>query len=134
MAQAESELITIGQLELRFFMSAETTDNALDMFEMTVQPGAKVPGAHYHLEADEAVYGLEGVLTYTIDGAKREIGPGDRAFAPKGKVHHFVNNGAVPAKVLTVLTPATIGPKYFRDIAAVVNAAAATLDMEAAVH
>ena len=32
------------------------------------------------------------------------------------------DEGAVPAKVLSVLTPATIGPKYFREIAAVVNA------------
>jgi quercetin dioxygenase-like cupin family protein len=123
MAQTEFELIRIGGLELRFFMSAETTGNALDMFEMIVQPGAKVPGAHFHLEADEAVYGLEGVLTYTVDGVPHQIGPGDRIFAPKGKVHHFVNNGATPAKVLSVLTPATIGPKYFREIAAVVNSA-----------
>jgi quercetin dioxygenase-like cupin family protein len=122
MAQPEQELIRIGGLELRFFMSAETTGNVMDMFEMTVPPGAKVPGAHFHLEADEAVYGLEGQLTYTIDGATLEIGSGDRAFVPKGKVHHFIDNGTVPAKVLTVLTPATIGPKYFRDIAAVVNA------------
>jgi uncharacterized cupin superfamily protein len=123
MAQPESELIRIGQLELRFFMSGETTGNVMDMFEMIVPPGAKVPGAHFHLEADEAVYGLQGVLTYTIDGVEHEIGPGDRAFAPKGKVHHFINNGTAAAKVLTVLTPATIGPKYFRDIADVVNAA-----------
>jgi quercetin dioxygenase-like cupin family protein len=122
MSQQEHELIRIGGIELRFFMSAETTGNALDMFEMTVGPGAKVPGAHYHLEADEAVYGLEGVLTYTIDGVTHEIVPGGRAFAPRGKVHHFINKGVVPAKVLSVLTPATIGPKYFREIAAVVNA------------
>src|SRR4051794_39785521 len=122
MAQPEPETIRIGQLELKFLLSAETTGNALDMFEMTVPPGARVPGSHFHLEADEAVLGLEGVLTYTIDGVAHKIGPGDRAFAPKGKVHHFVNEGPVPAKVLSVLTPATIGPKYFREIAAVVNA------------
>jgi quercetin dioxygenase-like cupin family protein len=120
MAQQEQELISIGGIKLKFFMSAETTGNVLDMFEMTVEPGAKVPGAHYHIEADEAVYGLEGELTYTIDGMQHRIGPGDRAFAPKGKVHHFINNGTVPARVLSVLTPATIGPKYFREIAAVV--------------
>jgi quercetin dioxygenase-like cupin family protein len=122
MPQPESELIRIGQLELRFFFSGAETGNALDMFEMTVPPGARVPGAHFHEEADEAVYGLAGVLTYTIDGVKLEIGPGDRAFAPKHAVHHFVNQGAEPARVLTVLTPATIGPKYFREIGALVNA------------
>jgi hypothetical protein len=53
---------------------------------------------------------------------KNQIGPGDRIFAPRGKVHHFVNDGAVAAKVFSVLTPGLIGPEYFRDIAAVVNA------------
>jgi quercetin dioxygenase-like cupin family protein len=122
MQQPEPELIKVGQLELRFFFDGAATGNALTMFEMTVPPGARVPGSHFHVEVDEAVYGLEGVLTYTVDGVRHRIGPGDRIFAPRGKVHHFVNDGAVPAKVLSVLTPGSIGPDYFRDIAAVVNA------------
>ena len=122
MPQKEPELIKVGQLELRFLFSGADTGNALTMFEMTVPPGARVPGSHFHVEVDEAVYGVEGVLTYTVAGVKNQIGPGDRVFAPRGQVHHFVNDGAVPAKVISVLTPGSIGPDYFRDIAAVVNA------------
>jgi quercetin dioxygenase-like cupin family protein len=122
MAHSEAELIKVGQLELRFIFSGAETDNALTMFEMTVPPGARVPGSHFHVEVDEAVLGMEGELTYTIEGVKHQIRPGDRIFAPRGKVHHFVNDGAVPAKVLSVLTPGSIGPAYFRDIAAVVSA------------
>jgi quercetin dioxygenase-like cupin family protein len=122
MLQREVERIRVGQLELRFLFSGAETGNALTMFEMTVPPGARVPGAHFHIEVDEAVYGMEGELTYTIEGVKHRIRPGDRVFAPRGKVHHFVNDGPVPAKVLSVLTPGSIGPDYFRDIAAVVSA------------
>ena len=122
MLQREAELIKVGQLELRFLFSGAETGNALTMFEMTVPPAARVPGSHFHIEVDEAVYGLEGALTYTIEGVKHQIRPGDRVFAPRGKVHHFVNDGPVPAKVLSVLTPGSIGPDYFRDIAAVVSA------------
>lgn len=122
MLQREVERIRVGQLELRFLFSGAETGNALTMFEMTVPPGARVPGAHFHIEVDEAVYGMEGELTYTIEGVKHSIRPGDRVFAPRGKVHHFVNEGPVPAKVLSVLTPGSIGPDYFRDIAAVVSA------------
>ena len=122
MLQREVERIRVGQLELRFLFSGAETGNALTMFEMTVPPGARVPGAHFHIEVDEAVYGMEGELTYTIEGVKHSIRPGDRVFAPRGKVHHFVNDGPVPAKVLSVLTPGSIGPDYFRDIAAVVSA------------
>jgi quercetin dioxygenase-like cupin family protein len=122
MLQREPEVIEVGQLELRFLFSGDATGNALTMFEMTVPPGARVPGAHFHVEVDEAVYGLAGELTYTIEGVTHRIRPGDRIFAPRGKVHHFVNDGDVPAKVLSVLTPGSIGPAYFRDIAAVVGA------------
>ena len=122
MLQREVERIRVGQLELRFLFSGAETGNALTMFEMTVPPGARVPGAHFHIEVDEAVYGMEGELTYTIEGVKHRIRSGDRVFAPRGKVHHFVNEGPVPAKVLSVLTPGSIGPDYFRDIAAVVSA------------
>jgi hypothetical protein len=38
-------------------------------------------------------------------------------------VHHFVNPGAEPTRTLSVLTPATIGPAYFRDMAALFAAA-----------
>lgn len=43
---------------------------------------------------------------------------GDKLFAPKGVVHHFANHHATPARFLSVLTPAAIGPKFFREMAA----------------
>ena len=39
-------------------------------------------------------------------------------FIPRGAVHHFVDAGTEPTRTLAVLTPALIGPAYFRDIAA----------------
>jgi quercetin dioxygenase-like cupin family protein len=118
----DTELIRLGQLELRFMLDGARTGEAMDMFEMTVPPGAKVPIAHYHVEVDEAAYGLGGVLTYTVEGEKIEIGIGDRVFVPRRAVHHFINLHAEPARILTVLTPAKIGPKYFREIAEAVDA------------
>jgi quercetin dioxygenase-like cupin family protein len=98
------------------------TGESMDMFEMIVPPGAKVPIAHYHVEVDEAAYGLGGVLTYTVEGEKIEIGAGERVFVPRRAVHHFINLHPEPARILTVLTPARIGPKYFREVAEAVNA------------
>jgi hypothetical protein len=42
-------------------------------------------------------------------------------FSPRGSVHHFSNPHGANAKALIVQTP-DIGPQYFRDVAAVVNA------------
>ena len=52
------ELIRIGNLELRFLQSKEETGGSLDMFEMTLQPNARMPVPHYHESWDETVYGL----------------------------------------------------------------------------
>ncbi len=115
------EVIRIGQLELRFFVDGTRTVGGLDMFEMTVPESARVPLAHYHREVDEIVYGLEGVLTYTVAGDRRELGPSDRCFIPRGTVHHFANLHRGNARALVALTPASIGPKYFREIGELIN-------------
>ena len=43
-----SELIDLGSLQLRFLHSKHDTGGILDMFEMTLQPNARMPMPHYH--------------------------------------------------------------------------------------
>ena len=112
-----AELVRIGPLELRFLHSKHDTAGSLDMFEMTVPPGARMPVAHYHRDWDEAVYGLSGTVTFTVDGAVREVGPGGSLFIPRGVVHGFENRSGAVATCLSVLTPGVLGPDYFREIA-----------------
>ena len=116
------ETIRIGPIEIRFLLDGDDTAGRLSMFEFLVPPGARVPAPHYHEQVDEAAYGLEGVLTFTVAGRGNRIGPGDHCFIPRGVVHHFVNEGAEPTRTLSVLTPATIGPAYFRDMGALLTA------------
>jgi quercetin dioxygenase-like cupin family protein len=113
-----TELIRIGQLEIRFLRTKDETDGALDMFEFAVPANASVPAAHYHRDYDEAIYGLSGVLTWTLDGERREVGPGETIFIRRGVKHHFTNLRAATAHSLAVLTPGLIGPAYFREMAA----------------
>jgi quercetin dioxygenase-like cupin family protein len=112
------ELIRVGSIELRFLRNKHETGGALDMFEMTVPPNARVPVPHYHRDWEETVYGLSGVTTFTIAGKTVEIGPGEDAFIARGVAHGFENRGAAPAKCLCVLTPGVLGPDYFREIGA----------------
>lgn len=103
-------------------MIDETRGSAnLVMFEFIVPAGARVPAPHYHGEVDEAVYGLDGTLTTTIDGQTHEIGIGDSVFIPRGSVHHHQNLHQRTARVLTVLTPGSIGRRYFEEVADVIN-------------
>ncbi|MDA0841451.1 MAG: cupin domain-containing protein [Planctomycetota bacterium] len=92
------------------------------MFEFTVPPGSKVPVPHAHVRYDETICGLGGVMTFTLDGKPVDIGPGDRCLVPRGAVHGFDNCKQTEAKTLAIVTPALIGPEYFKEMAAIVNA------------
>ena len=64
------------------------------------------------------------MLTWTVDGRQIEVGSGQALCIPRGAVHRFDNRGSQDAKALCVITPAAIGPEYFREAFAVVNATA----------
>lgn len=114
------EIINFGGLELRFFLDGEDTDNQMVTFELVIQPGAKVPVAHYHVEVDEMLYGLEGTISSIVDGKNIEIGVGETCFIKRGKVHYHDNLTDKVASALCVLTPASIGPAYFRELKAAI--------------
>lgn len=112
-----TETIQMGGLELRFLENKESTGGSLDIFEMTVQPNARMPVSHYHESWDEAAYGLAGTTTWRIDGCEVTLEPGQSVFIPRGVVHGFSNSGQEPAICLCILTPGVLGPAYFREIA-----------------
>ena len=118
----KQEIIRVGKLEITFLLQAADTNGSVAMFEFTVPAGAKVPLPHYHEQYDETIYGIEGVMTFTLEGKAVEIGPGDCCFVPRGAVHGFNNLKQTDAKALAIVTPALIGPDYFKETAAVVNA------------
>ena len=116
------DIIHVGQIEIRFLLESADTHGAMSMFEFTVPAGAKVPMPHYHKDYDETIYGLAGVLTFTVAGRVVEIRPGECCFIPRGAAHGFNNHKAEAAKGLVVATPGLIGPAFFRDVAALLAA------------
>ena len=113
-----SELISMGSLELKFLHSKEDTGGSLDMFEMTLQPNARMPVPHYHESWDEIIYGLTGTTTWNVDGKDIDLAPGESVFIKRGVVHGFTNRTAAPTSCLCTLTPGVLGPSYFKEIAA----------------
>ena len=83
-----------------------------------------MPAPHSHDAFEETIYGLAGTITFTVGGTDHEVGPGDAVFIPRGAVHGFVNRGDTDARFLAVTTPGLLGPAYFREMGAVVKAAA----------
>jgi quercetin dioxygenase-like cupin family protein len=117
-----NEIIRAGQITIRFLVEAADSNGAVAIFEFTVPAGAKVPLPHYHKQFDETIYGVEGVLTFTVDGKASDIRAGDSCFVPRGVVHGFTNSKPTDAKALAIVTPALIGPDYFKEMAALVSA------------
>ena len=116
------EIIRIGQIEVIFLLEGKDTNEQMAMFEFTVPSEARVPIPHSHEAYDEIVYGLEGVFTFHIDGKTVEIAKGETLFIPRGAVHGFNNLHTTPAKALCVVTPALIGPDFFKEAGALINA------------
>jgi quercetin dioxygenase-like cupin family protein len=118
------ETIRLGPLLVRFLVTGTQSHGGLAAFELVV-PGAQrlaVPG-HSHDAYEETIYGIDGVLSWTVDGQAIDVRPGQALCIPRGAVHRFDNNGSKEAKVLCLVTPAAIGPDYFREAAEVLNAA-----------
>jgi quercetin dioxygenase-like cupin family protein len=119
------ETIHLGPLAVRFLVTGEDASGSVALFELTV-PGAQrlAAPAHSHDHYEETIYGIEGVLSWTVDGTRIDVGRGQALCIPRGAVHRFDNHGSQDVKALCAITPAAIGPQFFRESAAVINAAA----------
>ncbi len=118
------ETIRLGPLTVRFLLTGENSTGSIAAFELLV-PGAQqlMAPAHSHNHYEETIYGIEGVLTWTVDGKQIHVGPGQALCITRGAIHRFDNNGSQDVKALCVITPAAIGPQYFRESAEVISAA-----------
>jgi quercetin dioxygenase-like cupin family protein len=125
MATGIREEIKIGGMAIRFLVEGEESAGSVAIFEFDVPAGAKVAAAHSHDGYEETIYGLDGVLTWTVEGMPTEIGPGQVLCIPRGAVHQFDNGGDGDARALAIVTPGLLGPDYFREVAAVLDAAVA---------
>jgi quercetin dioxygenase-like cupin family protein len=117
----KKETIKAGQITIDFLLEAADTNGSVAMFEFTIPPGVKVPVPHYHEHFGETIYGLAGILTFTVNGEALDLSPGETCFIPRGAIHSFDNLNQVDAKALSVITPALLGPIFFKEVAEVVN-------------
>jgi len=119
------ETIKIGPLGIRFLLTSDDSNGNVSVFEVRVPAGQKLAApAHRNDAYEETLYGIEGVLTWTVDGKPIEVGPGQALCIPRGAVHRFDNFGNEDVKQLAIISPAIMGPAYFRESAEVINATA----------
>jgi quercetin dioxygenase-like cupin family protein len=124
MATGTREEIRVGELAVRFLLEGRQSDGSVAAFEFAVPAGSRVAAAHSHDGYEETIYGLEGTLVWTVERQAHDVGPGEVLCIPRGAVHQFANLGDLDAVALAIVTPGILGPDYFREIAAALDAAA----------
>ena len=117
------EEIRVGEMGIRFLVEGEQSGGSVAVFEFDVPAGSRIAAAHSHDGYEETIYGLDGTLVWTLEGETHEVGPGEVLCIPRGAVHQFANVGDLDARTLAIVTPGILGPAYFREVAAVLDAA-----------
>jgi len=85
----------VGQLMVRFLLTGDNSTGSIAALELTVPGAQRLPApAHSHDHYEETIYGIDGVLTWTVDGKQLDVGPGQALCIPRGAVHRFDNNEA----------------------------------------
>jgi len=125
MTATMGEQIKVGDVAIRFLVEGDQSAGSAAVFEFDVPAGAKVAAAHSHDGYEETIYGLDGVLTWTVEGTAIDVGPGEALCIPRGSVHQFDNTREADARALAIVTPGILGPDYFHEVAAVLDAAVA---------
>jgi quercetin dioxygenase-like cupin family protein len=109
-----------GGHSLRFIQRGPGASYAL--IEWTAPPAIPGPPVHRHRVTDEGFYVVEGSFGFlpgeqTLHGAS-----GAYVFVPRGQAHTYWNDGAAPARLLIVISPAGFEP-YFEALSAGLAAA-----------
>jgi len=125
---SQSDPIVVGALRVSFLVTPEASGGSVAVFACTAPAAARMPAPHSHDAFEETIYGLDGVSTWTIDGRRLEVGPGEAVCIPRGAVHGFENRGELDARFLAIVTPGLIGPAYFEEIGALLAAGAGPPD------
>jgi len=121
--QTTGEPILLGGMTIQFLVEAAQSGGSISVFRCDLPLGSRVPAPHSHDGFDETVYGLRGVVDFTVDGKPSKLGPGDILFIPRGVVHGFSVRGDEDVSILCASTPGLFGADYFRELADVMSAA-----------
>lgn len=99
--------------------SSET--GAISIVEHVFAPKTLVP-PHRHSREDEISYVVTGEIGFRSDGREVSLAAGGYIVKPRGELHSMWNAGAMPARMIEIISPAGF-ERYFVELAEAVAAA-----------
>jgi quercetin dioxygenase-like cupin family protein len=112
------ETIRVGEMSVTFLKTRHETGGVFDLFEFITPAYHRVPLPHIHRKYDETIFGVDGSMTWTLNGKPHEVRRGVSLFIPRGTPHSYANPTHKPARVLCLQTPGVMGPEYYLELAA----------------
>ena len=112
-----------------FKIDGSDTGGAVSVVEHPFAVGALVR-PHVHTREDEVSIVLEGEIGFRSEDQEVVLGPGGYIVKPRGQVHAMWNAGAVPARMIEIISPAGF-ENFFRGFADLNDAGPIDLDVVA---
>ena len=110
----------LGTIGVVFKLWGRDTGGALAIVEHPFPVGALVP-PHLHTREDEYSIVTEGQIGFRSGDREVVLGPGGYITKPRGELHAMWNAGAVPARMIEIISPAGF-EHFFREVAEMVAA------------
>ncbi len=120
----------LGDIGVHFKLWGEDTGGALAIVEHPFPVGALV-APHLHTREDEYSIVTEGEIGFRSGDREVVLGPGGYITKPRGELHAMWNAGAVPARMIEIITPAGF-EHFFREVCELVAASPPDADEAAA--
>ena len=98
------ELSLVGD-RITLKLTGTDTNNALLLGEEVTPPGGGTP-PHVHRHEDETFCVLEGEFEFALGDTTIRAAAGSVVYGPRNVPHGFTNVGALPGRMLVIVTPA----------------------------
>ncbi|GIF51731.1 cupin domain [Asanoa ferruginea] len=110
----------LGSIGVHFKLWGHDTGGALAVVEHPFPVGALVP-PHLHTREDEYSIVTEGEIGFRSGDREVVLGAGGYITKPRGELHAMWNAGAVPARMIEIISPAGF-EHFFREVAEMIAA------------
>jgi mannose-6-phosphate isomerase-like protein (cupin superfamily) len=127
----EGRVGELGTIGVQFKLWGEDTGGAVSIVEHPFGVGVLVP-PHLHTREDEYSIVTAGEIGFRSGDREVVLGAGGYITKPRGEVHAMWNAGAVPARMIEVISPAGF-EHFLREVADRVAAGSVQLDDLAAI-
>lgn len=112
----EGAVLALGTTHTVVKADSALSNGGLFVAEHTFAIGFAGPPSHIHQDTDHALYVLDGVARFVVEGQEWTGGAGTFAWVPRGKAHTWGNAGETIVRALEINVPGGF-EVYYRELA-----------------